>query len=291
MKRYKKEENGKLEVGQILYTKRFALTLDRSLCKGCELCSLVCPRGAISLVPVEGGDGKAVAPLVDVDENLCDFHGICAVVCPFSAIRITVNGDGELPAVKSKVFPTLSRDIEVRAEKCPPGCKKCEETCPLGIVSVRESDAGTVVDIQKELCAGCQICWMECPADAIEVGKFIEGAIHIDRKLCPDGCKSCLDVCPVNALAVDADSKVFAKDINCIYCGACVSVCPAEGALRVERTAVRHSPVNSGAWNRGLQKLTSAGGLARELGAGRADRARAAVKSLELAEVDKDGGK
>ena len=37
MKRYKKEENGKLEVGLILYTKHFALTVDRELCKGCEL--------------------------------------------------------------------------------------------------------------------------------------------------------------------------------------------------------------------------------------------------------------
>jgi len=284
MKRYKKEENGILEVGQTLYTKRFSLTVDRNLCKGCELCMLICPREAITLVPVESVDGRAVAPLVDVDENKCDFHGICAVICPFNAIRITTNGVDGLPVVSKEAFPTLTRDICVRSELCEPGCKKCEETCPLKIISVKETDGGTVVDIQKELCAGCQICWMECPVDAIEVTKFIEGSVSIRAEICPDGCRNCLDVCPVDALALDEDGKVFVKDINCIYCGACLKVCPESGALSIVRTAVRHSPINSGAWNKGLQKVTSAKGLVRELAGERADKAREAVISLESSE-------
>ena len=284
MKRYKKEPNGALEVGQVLYTKHFALRLDRDLCKGCQLCKLVCPREAVSLIPQPDVDGKARPPLVDIDESKCDFHGICAVVCPFSAIRISMNGDYELPAVAKEVFPVLTRDIAADNGRCKPGCKKCEEACPLGIVCVN-TEAGEV-DIKRDLCAGCQICWMECPEDAIEVSKFIEGSIRIDGSACPEGCKRCLDVCPVNAMALDENGKVFAKDMYCVYCGACLEVCPAEGALKIARTAIRHSPVNSGAWHKGLEKLTSTAGLMRELGAERAGRARTAVQNLQSAEVE-----
>ena len=270
----------------MLYTKHFELTVDRDLCKGCELCKLICPRYAISLIPVEKVDGRAVAPLVDIDENKCDFHGICAVICPFNAIQIRINGVEGLPAVDKEAFPVLTRDISVCSEKCEPGCKKCEETCPLGIISVKENKSGTTVDVQKDLCAGCLICWEECPTDAIELTKFIEGSVSIRPEICPEGCRNCMDVCPVNALAAGDDGKVYAKDLNCIFCGACLPVCPADGALSIGRTAIRHSPVNSGAWHRGLERVTSADGLARELAAQRVDKAREAVKSLDLVEVN-----
>jgi len=280
MKRYKKEENGKLEVGQILYTKRFKLTLDRELCKGCELCKLICPRDAISLIPAAGADGRAVAPLVDIDENKCDFHGICAVICPFSAIKIAVNGVDGLPVVEKEAFPVLERDIKVRSDLCEPECKKCEETCPLGIVTVYHTRGGTAVDVKKDQCAGCRICWMECPADAIDVTKFIEGTINIKSGNCPEGCRNCVDVCPVDALALADDGKVFARDLFCIYCGACLPVCPSSGALSITRTAVRHTHIDSGAWHRGLEKVTSAEGLARELAAERTYTAQQSANKL-----------
>jgi 4Fe-4S ferredoxin len=140
------------------------------------------------------------------------------------------------------------------------------------------------VAVKTELCAGCTACWQECPEEAITVAKFIEGSIDIDTAKCPEGCTRCADVCPVNAIAVE-DGEVFASDYTCIYCGACQEVCPEEGALKVERTAIRHTPVESGAWNKGLERLTSAEGRQREMAAAAAAKARAALEN-ENTEVE-----
>lgn len=283
MKRYKKENNEKLEISQVFYTKRFVLTLDRSLCKGCVLCKLICPREAIEIKPaVVDPEGRVAAPVIDIDENKCDFHGICAVACPFSAIKISINGSDEIPAVSKDVFPVLTRDIEIDTTKCEPSCIKCEEACPLGAISINDAGAcgGVSIDVKSELCAGCLICWEECPSDAVKVTKFIEGSIRVEQELCPDGCRKCLDVCPLNALYVGDNNKIDVKDINCIYCGACQNVCPVPEALSIVRTSIRHSPIESGAWNKGLEKITSTAGLNKELSANRTAKARDAVRGI-----------
>jgi len=278
LKYYKRERGGKLEVGQVLYTKHFALTVDRALCKGCQICRLACPKQAVTRVPRADADGKAVAPLVDIDEAKCDFCGICALACPFAAIGVTADTLNEGVAdnrVSADIYPTLVRDIEVDNAKCKPGCKDCEEICSLGVLSV-DTEKGEVA-VKTEFCAGCTACWMECPEEAITVAKFIEGEIQINTDKCPEGCTRCVDVCPVKAVALE-DGEVFANDYTCIYCGACLEVCPEEGAIEIERTAIRHSPVESGTWNKALERLTSAEGLGRELAAVNAAKAQ---KKLE----------
>jgi len=282
MKCYKKELDGKLEAGQILYTKRFTLTVDRALCRGCQICALACPKQVMARIPQADVDGRAVAPLVDLDEKKCDFCGICALACPFSAITVTakaLNKDLADNRVSADIYPTLARDIKVDNAMCKPGCRDCEEACPLGVLSVN-TQLGEVA-VKTELCAGCPICWMECPEEAISVTKFIEGSIDIDTEKCPEGCQRCADVCPVNAIALE-DGEAFANDYNCIYCGACLEVCPEKDALRIERTAIRHSPVDSGTWHKALERLTSAEGLQRELAAESAAKARAAAKNQEV---------
>lgn len=257
MKHYKEEDRDKLAISQILYTKQYGLTVDRNLCKGCTVCELVCPREAIMLKPVsKGSDGKAQPPIVDIDENKCDFHAICAVTCPFGAIRVTINNEEKSPTVEKEAYPLLLRDIQVDSERCQPDCKICEEKCPLDVISVKFSSLTpaeiearkkkslpttskkTIVDVKKELCAACRVCEATCPARVIKVTKFFDGSIKIDQELCPEGCHDCLDVCPVDALYLGDDSGVHVNDMFCIYCGACLNVCPKPEALEDRKSVV-----------------------------------------------------
>lgn len=300
MKRYKTEDKGRLSLGEVFYAKRFDLSVDRGLCKGCQVCKLVCPRDAISLKPAGvGPDGKTLAPVVDIDEVKCDFHAMCAAACPFSAIEVTVNGQATDPAVVKEVFPDLLRDIRIDSERCEPDCRKCEEKCPLKAVSVRfepltpeqiedrkakglpAATAKTVVDVKENLCATCRVCEVECPAKVISVTKFFTGFLRIHKETCPEGCHACVDVCPVRALCLEDDGKVQVNDMFCMYCGACLNVCPKPEAIELERTSVRHTPVKSGAWNKALEKLASTKSLETELRAKRTDKARQAVKNLQ----------
>ncbi len=299
LKRYKKESNESLSIGQILYAKSFSLTVDRSICKGCDVCKVVCPREAISLKSQpKSSDGKARAPTVDVDLEKCDYHAICASMCPFGAITVTVDDKTHLPATEKEAYPELTRNITINSDGCDPGCKICEEKCPLKVVTVqfepitREqalekgirtlSDTApqrTIVSVDKAHCSSCKVCEAACPAHVIRVDKFLEGNIRIYQEKCPDNCHDCLDVCPVNALYLE-NGKVQPNNEFCIYCKACVNVCPKPEALEVTRTSVSHTSVKSGAWNKSLEKLASVEGVRRELSAKRMLKAREAVGNL-----------
>ncbi|MEM3041348.1 MAG: 4Fe-4S dicluster domain-containing protein [Nitrososphaerota archaeon] len=288
-------------IGQILYSKRFDLTVDRGLCKGCDVCKTVCPREAISLKAMpRGSDGKARAPIVDIAVEKCDFHDICGATCPFGAITVSVDGQKRTPAVEKECYPSLLRHIVVNSDGCEPECKVCEERCPLKVIHVRfesitaeEAKARgiklaegkppmrTVVDVDKAHCACCKVCEAACPAHVISVEKFFTGNIRIRQEKCPEGCHDCLDVCPVNALYME-NGKVYPNDEFCIYCNACLNVCPQPEALQIKRVSVRHTPVKSGAWNISLERLTSSEGIRREFTAKRLLKAREALKNLPI---------
>ncbi len=140
---------------------------------------------------------------------------------------------------------------------------------PVGEVAALSASAkGRVqisLDIQKDYCPTCRVCEFKCGPGAIKVKKAFDGVIAITKEKCPDGCTDCLDVCPIpGALALGEDQKVHVNDSFCTYCGACKNVCPVPEALSVKRTAVHHTAIRSGAWNKALERITSPADAAKE---------------------------
>ncbi len=64
------------------------IVVDESLCKGCELCTTVCPKDLIAM-DKSRFTPKGYHPAVLVDpEEACTGCAICAVICPEAAISI-----------------------------------------------------------------------------------------------------------------------------------------------------------------------------------------------------------
>jgi 4Fe-4S ferredoxin len=291
----------------ILHVKNYKLSLNKARCVGCQICSLACPKEAITLTKQHKIDGaKAKHAKVDVNLSKCNFCGICDVACPYGAIRVTVNGQHCVNVLAKESFPELIRDIKVDTKNCPAECSDCESACPLDLIMVSKSYEGRLIDdlitlpfsqmekvktnlvIKKEFCPTCKVCEYKCPPGVIKVRKTYEGNIAIDPAKCPEGCRDCLDVCPITgALTLSENNgKVQVNESVCVYCGACKAVCPVDQALSVKRTKVLHTPVHSGAWNKALERLTSTTDTAKELKAKGLQKAKETVSRRFVAEED-----
>ena len=280
----KKEDANFLTLERRMYTKRFTLTLDRNKCVGCELCAAACPKEAIKIVkPSEFQDLEEPPKKITVTvlEDKCNFCGICSEICIFGAFKQSVNGEDFIPVLESESFPRIIHEIEIDESKCPVDCRICEEACPLNLIKINVHEGKIRVNVDRDYCPGCRICEVKCPYDAIHARKIISGLIRINSDMCPEGCHECVDVCPIpNVLYVSEEGKVSANNLFCVYCGACRNVCPVEGAIELKRTAIYHSPVKSGAWNKALEKLTSTEDMIKELRSKSISRVRDSVKRL-----------
>jgi formate hydrogenlyase subunit 6/NADH:ubiquinone oxidoreductase subunit I len=284
MKESKTDTQNEQTIERRLHARRYTLVLDKKLCKGCEICSVICPREAIKIIKTPKAKGeKAKPPTIDISAEKCSYCGMCEPVCPFGALQVRVNNEHIVPVVEKGSFPNLIREIEVDASKCDIGCVDCEKACPLNLIKVTVLTPGgqelkaedaktkpekhgltTKVNIKNDLCPGCRLCEIKCPEDAIRVRKIMHGLLSINAEKCPHGCQDCLDVCPIAGALVLNDGKVQPNEALCVFCGACKLVCPVEGALKLDRKSIQHMPVSSGAWNTALEKLTSTNEYAKE---------------------------
>jgi formate hydrogenlyase subunit 6/NADH:ubiquinone oxidoreductase subunit I len=269
----------------ILHIKNYKLALDKKQCVGCQICSLACPKGAITLAkqPKVAGEAAKKAK-VDIDLAKCNFCGICDITCPYGAINVTFNGQPVNTLVEKECFPTLIRDIKIDTKNCPKDCHACVEACPLEQLKVTKvtydgkpvenldalspSERKHVVvsvDIPKEKCPTCRACEYKCPSGVIMMRKTFEGKIAVDQAKCPEGCHDCVDVCPIKGTLTVTDGKVQVNEATCTYCGACKVVCPVDEALTLKRTKVLHTPIHSGTWNKTLERITSPMDAVKEL--------------------------
>jgi 2-oxoglutarate ferredoxin oxidoreductase subunit delta len=64
------------------------IEVDESLCKGCELCTPVCPKDLIHLAS-DRLTSKGYHPAVLIDpEKECTGCAICSIICPDVAITV-----------------------------------------------------------------------------------------------------------------------------------------------------------------------------------------------------------
>jgi 2-oxoglutarate ferredoxin oxidoreductase subunit delta len=64
------------------------ILIEEALCKGCELCTTVCPKDLIHL-DAERFTSKGYHPAVLIDaDGACTGCAICSVICPEAAITV-----------------------------------------------------------------------------------------------------------------------------------------------------------------------------------------------------------
>jgi 2-oxoglutarate ferredoxin oxidoreductase subunit delta len=63
------------------------IVIDEKHCKGCELCTTVCPKGIIEMADYFSAKGYRPAVLVDPN-GLCTGCALCATICPDVAITV-----------------------------------------------------------------------------------------------------------------------------------------------------------------------------------------------------------
>ncbi len=66
---------------------RGTIVIDDDRCKGCELCTSVCPKNLIKMSKSFGARGYRPAVLVDQDGQ-CTGCLLCATICPDVAITV-----------------------------------------------------------------------------------------------------------------------------------------------------------------------------------------------------------
>jgi 4Fe-4S ferredoxin len=271
----KRETASQLTLKLTLFVDEVELRLDKGRCLKCDVCSLVCPREAVTIL---AGDEDLD---ISIDPRLCLLCEVCAHFCPVGAVTLSYNGRNKAVLADrgglAPFFPKISMDkgkcvqpcqpapqgeehwcrqqlqlVPNSLEGCPKHCHKCLEACPRQAIVLDETGAQTLP--APDLCLRCTQCLQVCQFGAIEVTPQFEGRLVIDDAKCPAECNKCLNLCPVKAI-VREGARVFLELEDCSYCGVCRNICDQD-AINLIRTEVIAEPGEySMAWKHAVEKL------------------------------------
>ncbi len=201
-------------------SRKTSLFLDR--CTGCGLCMTACPTRVLQPAMLQYGFRGVMKPRLDFTRGFCNFDcNVCSTVCPEGALLplplpekkktqialasfhrdrcIVQQNRTECGActehcptkalfTKEETFPIFRHD------RCT-ACGECEGVCPEGAVSLivgPDNREYAVVDNKK--CKACGKCAANCPSHAIDVERLFIPVLA--PELCI-GCGACSYACPV----------------------------------------------------------------------------------------------
>jgi 4Fe-4S ferredoxin len=270
----KRESADFLELTLKMYADEVRLHLDKRVCLKCDICSKVCPREAVAIIP--GEEALDIA----IDPRVCLLCEVCAHFCPVGAVTLTYNGVPKTIFADHRglapFFPKIDmdkgrcvtpcpplpegeehwcrRELKLVAndpEGCPKQCRKCLSACPRQAIVLDEA-AQTMPE--PDLCLRCAQCLTACEYEAIRVTPQFRGTLALDDSKCPPDCLRCLELCPVKAIGREGE-RVFFTLASCSYCGVCVNSCDYE-AITLKREEVVAEPGEfSQAWEQAVAKL------------------------------------
>ncbi len=274
---HKRETSDAVELTLRMYQELVELRLDKTVCLKCEICSLVCPRGAVALIARDQGLD------ITIDPRLCVLCEICAHFCPTGAVTLKLNG------VEKSIFadqgglapfyPRVCMDKGRCSEPCPQGeegqehwcrqqlklvgglisecpkhCHKCLEACPRQAIIL--DPAGLNTQPEPDLCLRCRQCLTVCEFASLTVNPLFAAELNIDDAKCPPDCMLCIEACPVKAIVREGE-RVYRKTDTCSYCGVCYNICDYEAVTLTRREVLAEPGKYSHGWEEATRRLVS----------------------------------
>ena len=271
----KRESKDFLELTLKMYVDEVRLRLDKRVCLKCDICSLVCPREAVAIIP--GEEDLEIS----IDPRVCLLCEVCAHFCPVGAVTLSYNGEPKTIFADHRglapFFPKIEMDKSRCVQPCPPLPEGEEHWCRRQLKLVANALEGCPKQCRKCLdglpppghrpgrgrpdhgrsrtcVSGAPSAWRPASTRPSGSPPSSAAASVIDDRKCPPDCHRCIELCPVQAIEREGD-RVFLKLESCSYCGVCVNICDYDAITCTREEVVAEPGEFSQAWEQAVAKL------------------------------------